>query len=91
MISFRAHVLIQGEPGTPKREGHRGHKPKDAFQDFEKNTKDAWDDADDDLILMANVRLSRRGVQDTAMQVKDLHPGIVDTITLKVIYHMTGV
>ena len=58
--------------GTPKKEasGRGGQKGKDSFRDFQENTSDAWDDGDDDLITMANVRMSLRDVHHTALQVR---------------------
>ena len=47
---------------SPKKE-HKG-KGKDSFQDFEENTIDAWDDGDDDLLVM-----NPQVVQSTALQV----------------------
>lgn len=46
---------------------------KDAFHDFENNTSDAWDDGDDDLLLMSNIPMSLRDVQSTARAVMDNH------------------
>ena len=62
-------------PTTPKKESLKqsgggaagGH---DSFQEFAKGTEDAWDDADDELLTMASVKLSMQQVHDTAMQVK---------------------
>jgi len=40
------------------------------FEEFNKQTDDAWDGGDDDLLLDAfNVRISRRDVQSVATQV----------------------
>jgi len=40
------------------------------FEEFNKQTDDAWDGGDDDLLLEAfNVRISRRAVQSAATQV----------------------
>jgi len=40
------------------------------FETFNKQTDDAWDGGDDDLLLEAfNVRISRRDVQSAATQV----------------------
>jgi hypothetical protein len=44
---------------------------KDAFQDFENKTSDAWDDGEDDLLMMPN--MSMRDVQSTARAVLDNH------------------
>jgi hypothetical protein len=46
---------------------------KDPFRDFEKRTSDAWDDGDDDLINMANLKLSLSDVQSSAKVVLDNH------------------
>lgn len=46
---------------------------KDAFHDFENKTSDAWDDGDDDLLLMSNIPMSIRDVQSTARAVIDNH------------------
>ncbi|KAK2184906.1 hypothetical protein NP493_249g08000 [Ridgeia piscesae] len=48
-------------------------KQRDAFEAFAEKTSDAWDDADDDLILMANVKMSLKDVHSTAMQVMHDH------------------
>lgn len=43
---------------------------QDKFEEFAKQTSDAWDDGDDDLLLEAyNVRISKRDVQSAATQV----------------------
>lgn len=62
--------------GTPKREpsgrsggAGAGKNGRDSFRDFQENTSDAWDDGDDDLIQMANVKMSMRDVRHTALQV----------------------
>ncbi|XP_014783420.1 TBC1 domain family member 22B isoform X1 [Octopus bimaculoides] len=60
-------------PGTPKKDDKLKNKSKDAFQDFENETSDAWDDGDDDLILMATVQMSLKDVQSTARAVLDNH------------------
>lgn len=60
-------------PGTPKKEDKTKQRPKDSFQDFEIKTSDAWDDGDDDLILMANIQMSLKDVQSTARAVLDKH------------------
>ncbi|CAE1321147.1 TBC1D22 [Acanthosepion pharaonis] len=60
-------------PGTPKKEDKTKQRPKDSFQDFEIKTSDAWDDGDDDLILMANIQMSLKDVQLTARAVLDKH------------------
>ena len=46
---------------------------RDSFSDFETNTNDAWDDADDDLIMMANVKMSLKDVHTSARAVIDSH------------------
>ena len=51
---------------TPKREGRRG---RDSFADFQEKTNDAWDDGDDELIVMANFKMSLKDVRSTAIQV----------------------
>ncbi len=56
------------QQSTPKKEPNR--RKQDSFQDFQDNTEDAWDDGDDDLILMANFKMSLKDVQSTAMQVR---------------------
>lgn len=44
------------------------------FEEFNKQTDDAWDGGDDDLLLEAfNVRISRRDVQSAATQVLQSH------------------
>jgi hypothetical protein len=58
------------QQNTPKKEAKRKH---DSFQDFQDNTEDAWDDGDDDLIHMANFKMSLKDVQSTAMQVISDH------------------
>ena len=64
---------FDSNPGTPKKEDKTKQKPKDSFQDFEIKTSDAWDDGDDDLILMANIQMSLKDVQSTARAVLDKH------------------
>ncbi|ELT94978.1 hypothetical protein CAPTEDRAFT_184346 [Capitella teleta] len=62
--------------GSPRKDvsrGAGGAKAKDSFKDFQEETKDAWDDGDDDLIQMANIRMSLRDVQHTALQVINKH------------------
>ena len=39
------------------------------FHVLQENTEDAWDDGDDDLIMMANFKMSLKDVKSTAMQV----------------------
>jgi hypothetical protein len=53
-----------------REEKMKGGK-KDAFQDFENKTSDAWDDGEDDLLMMPN--MSMRDVQSTARAVLDNH------------------
>ncbi|XP_029650355.1 TBC1 domain family member 22B isoform X3 [Octopus sinensis] len=60
-------------PGTPKKDDKLKNKTKDSFRDFENETSDAWDDGDDDLILMATVQMSLKDVQSTARAVLDNH------------------
>lgn len=57
----------------PKKEDKGKAMKKDAFHDFENNTSDAWDDGDDDLLLMSNIPMSLRDVQSTARAVMDNH------------------
>jgi len=56
----------------------RSHK-KDAFHDFENKTSDAWDDGDDDLLVMANIQLSLQDVRSSAKAVIDNHSKHVNT------------
>ncbi|XP_052252808.1 TBC1 domain family member 22A-like isoform X1 [Dreissena polymorpha] len=59
--------------GVKKDEKARGLRT-DSFQDFQKQTQDAWDSGDDDLMIdMANIRLSMKDIQQTARQVLDNH------------------
>lgn len=60
------------QQSTPKKD-LRKTRHNDSFQDFQDKTNDAWDDGDDDLILMANVKMSLRDVHSTAMQVITNH------------------
>ncbi|KAK2147459.1 hypothetical protein LSH36_551g00022 [Paralvinella palmiformis] len=70
-VAFSSLNTSTGEPGTPtKREKHKGH---DSFQDFQDRTIDAWDDTEDDLMVMSNIRLSKRDVHNTAIQVLNHH------------------
>lgn len=52
---------------TPRRDGRRG---RDSFADFQENTSDAWDDGDDELIVMANFKMNLKDVRSTAIQVQ---------------------
>ncbi|XP_064632063.1 TBC1 domain family member 22B-like isoform X2 [Lineus longissimus] len=63
---------IGSGPTTPKKEPLKATK-RDSFQDFENKTNDAWDDGDDDLIMMANVKMSLKDVHSTAMAVINSH------------------
>ena len=50
------------------------NKTGDAFQDFQEQTKDAWDDGEDDLMLdMANIKMSMRDIKSTANAVIEKH------------------
>ena len=66
-------VVLFSAPHSPvkdsKPQQQLGQKQRDAFEAFQEKTSDAWDDADDDLILMANVKMSLKDVHTTAMQV----------------------
>ena len=54
------------------------------FEEFKKQTDDAWDGGDDDLLLEAfNVRISRRDVQSAATQVSI-------TLLLLTVYSITN-
>lgn len=44
-------------------------RSKDAFEDYQEKTDDAWDCTDDDLIEMNNFRISLKDVRSTALQV----------------------
>lgn len=50
-----------------------GKSKRDSFSDFETKTSDAWDDGDDDLITMANVKMSLKDVHTSARAVIDSH------------------
>ena len=63
------HPPLQSMPNN-REEKMKGGK-KDAFQDFENKTSDAWDDGEDDLLMMPN--MSMRDVQSTARAVLDNH------------------
>lgn len=65
------HPPLQSMPKN-RDEKAKGGK-KDAFHDFENKTSDAWDDGDDDLLLMSNIPMSLRDVQSTARAVIDNH------------------
>lgn len=56
-----------------KEDRSKSSNKKDAFQDFENKTSDAWDDGDDDLLVMANIQMSLRDVQSTAKAVMENH------------------
>ncbi|XP_059167728.1 TBC1 domain family member 22B-like isoform X1 [Physella acuta] len=61
-------------PGWPQKKEDKGKNNKrDAFHEFENKTSDAWDDGDDDLIHMANLKLSLKDVQTSAKLVLDNH------------------
>ncbi|XP_033746626.1 TBC1 domain family member 22B-like isoform X1 [Pecten maximus] len=62
-------------PSKSKRDdnGKLKSNKKDAFHDFENKTSDAWDDGDDDLLVMANIQMSLRDVRKTAEAVIDNH------------------
>ena len=66
-------LLLVGSGGNSPRKDSKMQQPlqkqRDAFEAFAEKTSDAWDDADDDLILMANVKMSLKDVHSTAMQV----------------------
>lgn len=67
-------LLISLRPGWPSRKEEKvKNSKKDSFRDFENDTSDAWDDGDDDLIQMANLRISLRDVQTSAKVVLDNH------------------
>ncbi|KAJ8301525.1 hypothetical protein KUTeg_020512 [Tegillarca granosa] len=55
-----------------KKDMAKGIK-KDSFHDFEHKTSDAWDDGDDDLLVMANIQMSLKDVRTTAKAVLDNH------------------
>ncbi|XP_048252965.1 TBC1 domain family member 22B-like isoform X1 [Haliotis rufescens] len=55
--------------GSPKKEDKLKNYKRDAFQDFESQTSDAWDDGDDDLLQMASVQMSLKDVQSSARAV----------------------
>ncbi|KAI8782075.1 TBC1 domain family member 22B-like isoform X1 [Biomphalaria glabrata] len=56
-----------------KKDEKAKHNKKDAFHEFENKTSDAWDDGDDDLIQMANLKLSLKDVHTSAKVVLDNH------------------
>ncbi|RUS76459.1 hypothetical protein EGW08_015773 [Elysia chlorotica] len=61
-------------PGWPhKKDDKSKNNKRDAFQEFENKTSDAWDDGDDDLMEMANLRLSLKDVHSSARVVLDNH------------------
>lgn len=64
------HEMPSSAHSTPKREGRRG---RDSFADFQEKTNDAWDDGDDELIVMANFKMSLKDVRSTAIQVLSDH------------------
>ncbi|XP_074645248.1 TBC1 domain family member 22B-like isoform X2 [Tubulanus polymorphus] len=66
---------IGSGPPTPKKEdtaASRLKNKRDSFQDFENDTIDAWDDGDDDVMLMAH-KMSLRDVHSSAMAVLNNH------------------
>ncbi|XP_062599309.1 TBC1 domain family member 22B-like [Saccostrea cucullata] len=66
------HPPLQVMP-KGKEERSKTSNKRDAFQDFENNTSDAWDDGDDDLLVMANIQMSLRDVRSTAQAVMENH------------------
>ncbi|XP_061187749.1 TBC1 domain family member 22B-like isoform X2 [Saccostrea echinata] len=66
------HPPLQVMP-KGKEERSKMSNKRDAFQDFENNTSDAWDDGDDDLLIMANIQMSLRDVRSTAQAVMENH------------------
>ncbi|XP_034305274.1 TBC1 domain family member 22B isoform X3 [Magallana gigas] len=66
------HPPLQMMP-RGKEDRSKSSNKKDAFQDFENKTSDAWDDGDDDLLVMANIQMSLRDVQSTAKAVMENH------------------
>lgn len=70
---------IKSVPGSASRLAKNtgsssGGMAQEKFEEFAKQTKDAWDDGDDDLLLEAyNVRISKRDVQSAAAQVLQSH------------------
>ncbi|CAH1784398.1 unnamed protein product [Owenia fusiformis] len=61
---------------SPKKSRHR---EKDSFEAFESKTEDAWDDGDDDMFLMPNMKMSLKDVHSTAMEVINNHSLRVQT------------
>ncbi|CAL1533337.1 unnamed protein product [Lymnaea stagnalis] len=57
----------------PKKDEKGKNIKHDAFHEFENKTSDAWDDGDDDLIQMANLKLSLKDVHTSAKVVLDNH------------------
>ena len=60
-------------PTTPSKRGASKSQQRDAFQDFEEKTIDAWDDGDDDIVEMSSFKMSLKDVHSTAMQVLQNH------------------
>ena len=60
-------------------------RKKDSFRDFEARTKDAWDDGDDDLFMMASTSSSQKfpgfvsGRSNALSKAKSDQPAAVET------------
>ncbi|BFZ08319.1 hypothetical protein BsWGS_11358 [Bradybaena similaris] len=68
-------------PSWSTQKDDRGKNSKsDSFHDFEKKTSDAWDDGDDDLIQMANLKLSLSDVHSSAKIVLDNHSKLASSL-----------
>ncbi|XP_013381331.1 TBC1 domain family member 22A-like isoform X2 [Lingula anatina] len=68
------HPPMQSKPASmPTTPTKKGSKSNDSFRDYENKTSDAWDDGDDDLVTMANVQLSMKDVESTALTVLHNH------------------
>lgn len=68
-------------PSWSIQKDDRGKNNKiDSFHDFEKKTSDAWDDGDDDLIQMANLKLSLSDVHSSAKIVLDNHSKLTSSL-----------
>jgi len=60
-------------PSTPKKASLPPRQMNDSFSDFAASTEDAWDSGDDDVISMADFRMSKKDVQSTALKVLNNH------------------
>ena len=58
-------------PNTPRKQVKNSGGGKSSFQQYERDTEDAWDDGDDDLLM--RLKLDTNFIQSTASQIIDSH------------------